>query len=138
MATAHVGDEEEESSRPAWLLKTSQDNEAQGSTKRQKGSKIKKYRPLRFDRQAQGEAFGRCQVARKRDFWLHQDVGRLCVQDGTGNAPSGFDLWPAELRDRVGDPCPWCHPEDQGLSSRLRCVLCIPLWMDDLDFILNL
>ena len=54
----HVGEGEEECSRPAQLLKTSQDNEVQGRTKRQKGNKIKKYHPPHFDPQAQAEAFG--------------------------------------------------------------------------------
>lgn len=43
---------EEECSRPAQILKTSQDNEAQGRTKRQKSSKMKKYHPLCFDDRA--------------------------------------------------------------------------------------
>ena len=49
------------------VIKTSQDNEAQGRTKRQKG-KIKKYHPLHFDPQAQAEAFGGYPAVWKRGF----------------------------------------------------------------------
>lgn len=64
----HVGEGEEERSRPAQLLKTSQDNEAQGRTKRQKGNKIKKYHPPHFDLQAQAEALGGYSAVWKRGF----------------------------------------------------------------------
>lgn len=83
MAKAHVGEEEEECCRPAQLLKTSQDNEARGRTKRQKGSKMKKHHLLGFDLQARAEAFGRYSAVWKGISGLIRLEG---VHEGIGNA----------------------------------------------------
>lgn len=128
MAEAHAGgEEEEECSRPAQILKTSQDNEARGRTKSQKSSKIKKYRPLCFELQAQAEALGR---------WSG------CLVEGISSSVSLKGPWVSRrvqrrpqlprsgCLDSVGGPSPRCHPMIRDLASKFHFALKVPQWTD--------
>lgn len=77
MAKAHVGEEEEECFRPAQLLKTSQDNEAWGRTKRQKSSKLKNTTFCALTFGPGQRHLADIQLFVRGNFWLHQAGGCL-------------------------------------------------------------